>query len=741
MSEGADEDWDAAVRAAVEAAPGAQRLADLLCLLDVGGVPVELLSTRAVRCFLIERDRAWLEMDPRPAAPLLTALADRGLVTITSGEEPVLSMPAGARELLRSRLVEPEVTGALLADALAELWPEFAAGSEPAQLVGNCIDVLGPVWYARLAGAQLRFTAWLPAVIEPRWQRLTRRLLIKSLGPRLAADHPAIFALRFEAAEFLGEAGDEPGAAAELDALAAELGELIGSGHRATLSTRVAAATWRTAAGPSPRTRESLRSLLADLNRLVPGEDWLVVQAREELAFCDGALGDPAGAAKQLQRLVDHQGLRHGFDHPQVMELRNSLVVVLDQVDPETAIKLAWELVADLSRVLGYFHLATLRQRRSLASMLQQAGCYAEGLEVAVDVLKDIEKVQDLDSVDALEIRVIHAVLVAENGEILRGIDLLEGVLLDQVRVLGAEHRSTLETRHQIAIWLVNGGEQERGVEALRALLTDRQRLLGEDHPDTKMTRFNLLGLAGSEAETLRAFVELQGLDHPESLPVRRALAITHAEEVSQLEGHRLLEEVLADQLRVMGPDDPGTLQTRVDLANLTFAVGDVVEAVDRYSNVVAERSRLDGPDDLETVLARRDLALVRAELLDPVSGLRELEQALVEVEQACGTEDQETFDARRAVANQRGYAGDLSRASTELEAIFNEQAALFGPQDESVLQTYAFWQAWQEAERDQRRTPLVRLLLRGGRGLRLAGSGLLARLRRAQNSWRSTGR
>ncbi|MFV2099447.1 tetratricopeptide repeat protein, partial [Micromonospora sp. LOL_014] len=51
-------------------------------------------------------------------------------------------------------------------------------------------------------------------------------------------------------------------------------------------------------------------------------------------------------------------------------------------------------------------------------------------------------------------------------------------------------------------------------------------------------------------------------------------------------------EQLLADQLRVLGPDHPGTLTTRHNLALMRGKAGDAAGAVTAFDQVLADQLR-----------------------------------------------------------------------------------------------------------------------------------------------------
>ena len=58
-----------------------------------------------------------------------------------------------------------------------------------------------------------------------------------------------------------------------------------------------------------------------------------------------------------------------------------------------------------------------------------------------------------------------------------------------------------------------------------------------------------------------------------------------------------VFEGLLADRVRVLGPDHPPTLSARNELADCRGKAGDVAGAVTELEAVLADRLRVQGPD------------------------------------------------------------------------------------------------------------------------------------------------
>ncbi|MGK5559421.1 tetratricopeptide repeat protein, partial [Actinomadura kijaniata] len=68
-------------------------------------------------------------------------------------------------------------------------------------------------------------------------------------------------------------------------------------------------------------------------------------------------------------------------------------------------------------------------------------------------------------------------------------------------------------------------------------------------------------------------------------------------------------EELLADRLRVLGPDHPDTLTTRHNLAYWRGEAGDAAGAVTAFEGLLADFLRVLGPDHPHTLTTRHNLA------------------------------------------------------------------------------------------------------------------------------------
>jgi hypothetical protein len=141
---------------------------------------------------------------------------------------------------------------------------------------------------------------------------------------------------------------------------------------------------------------------------------------------------------------------------------------------------------------------------------------------------------------------------------------------------------------------------------AQRLQSRDWQFALDPDHPDTMITRGNLaawLGKAGRVDEAVTRFEELLsdqmrvlGRDHADTLTARSDVAYWLGEAGRVDEAVTRFEELRTDRMRVLGPGHPNILITRNSLAYWLAEAGRVDEAVTRFEELLTDLMRVLGP-------------------------------------------------------------------------------------------------------------------------------------------------
>ena len=82
------------------------------------------------------------------------------------------------------------------------------------------------------------------------------------------------------------------------------------------------------------------------------------------------------------------------------------------------------------------------------------------------------------------------------------------------------------------------------------------------------------------------------GPEHPDTLQTRSALGLAYRDAGRVAEAIALLEKLVADSERILGPEHPDTLQPRSALGLAYRDAGRVAEAIALFEQVLADRER-----------------------------------------------------------------------------------------------------------------------------------------------------
>ena len=277
-------------------------------------------------------------------------------------------------------------------------------------------------------------------------------------------------------------------------------------------------------------------------------------------------------------------------------------------------------------RHLGPDHPDTLTTRLELARLRGVAGDPAGAAADLADVLADRVRVLGADHPSTLATRRRLAHWRGEAGDPTGAAAGYEELLADSLRVLGPDHPDTLDARAQRAHWRGKAGDPAGAVAAYEELLADELRVLSPDDWVALVTRGNLAywrGKAGNAwrrhglrggAGRLRAGAWARQSQHPYQPKPPRSLPGRSGGSGGAAAAY---EDLLADCLRVLGPDHPATLRADRNLAYWRGEAGDWASAVAAYEALLADCLRVLGPDHPETLDARQNLARWRGKAGD----------------------------------------------------------------------------------------------------------------------------
>ena len=199
------------------------------------------------------------------------------------------------------------------------------------------------------------------------------------------------------------------------------------------------------------------------------------------------------------------------------------------------------------------------------------------------------------------------------------------------------------------------------------------------------------------------------GPDHPGSLAARGNLATAYRVAGRLDEAIPLYERTLADTERVLGETHSDTLAARSNLAGAYRVAGRLDEAIPLYERTLADTERVLGETHSDTSAFRNNLATVyqAADRLDEAIPL--FERTLADRERVLGPDHPDTLAARSNLAGAYRVADRLDEAIPLFERTVVDRERVLGPDHPSILITRNnLALAYQDAGRLDEAIPLV---------------------------------
>ncbi|WP_124289653.1 tetratricopeptide repeat protein [Streptomyces sp. ADI91-18] len=253
----------------------------------------------------------------------------------------------------------------------------------------------------------------------------------------------------------------------------------------------------------------------------------------------------------------------------------------------------------------------------------------------------------------------------AKSGDQAGAASAFKALAEDQARLLAPEHPDLLQTRQSAAVWRGAAGDPAGAAAELRSLYELRIRVMGAAHRDTVSNRNHLANFLAASGDHEGAFAlheeawqEALERRHPGHRDVlrARAAAMRHRGELGDIAGAlEALNDLLAVQLED-DPDSPDTLATRAGIAEWTARRGNPRRAAALLEGVLTDRLRVLGPEHPHTLATRLDVARWLTDAGEYGRATAELYALLPEQIEALGA-DHPSVAATRAA---------LSRASTQ---------------------------------------------------------------------------
>ena len=134
------------------------------------------------------------------------------------------------------------------------------------------------------------------------------------------------------------------------------------------------------------------------------------------------------------------------------------------------------------------------------------------------------------------------------------------------------------------------------------------------------------------------------------------------------------------------GPEHPGALATRSELAYSAGQAGDAAAARDQFAALLPIAERVLGPEHPDTLAARASLAYWIGQAGDAAAARDRFAALLPVAERVLGPEHSDTLVCRHNLANFTGYAGDAAAARDQFAALLRVRERVFGADSPDTL-------------------------------------------------------
>ena len=244
------------------------------------------------------------------------------------------------------------------------------------------------------------------------------------------------------------------------------------------------------------------------------------------------------------------------------------------------------------------------------------------------------------------------------------------------VDAVGADGWETAQRR--FARLLGRGDAEQTRLAELR-LKETHEKLIGAAGEDVGLVR-TALGV-GWTAWLVDFLEENPGAEADLQTLVQEIQAVLPGETVSASD-HAVAANgaVSTDAAQGPGPEHPGALAARSELAYSTGLAGDVASARDQFAALLPVAERTLGPEHPDTLATRASLAYWTGQAGDAAAARDQFAALLPAYEEVLGPDHPDTLTNRHNLANFAGYAGDAAAARDQFAALLRARERVFGP-------------------------------------------------------------
>ncbi|MGW5464903.1 FxSxx-COOH system tetratricopeptide repeat protein [Streptomyces sp. NPDC003996] len=227
------------------------------------------------------------------------------------------------------------------------------------------------------------------------------------------------------------------------------------------------------------------------------------------------------------------------------------------------------------------------------------------------------------------------------------------------------------------------------------ALLLDQSPEALADARDTVAALADVLNGAGAYApehdlyqQLLVEQVRLLGPDHPDTLTSRNNLAAALRGMGEYAQAVDLHRRTLEDRMRILGPDHPDTLGSRGNLAAALRGMGEYAQAAELHRQTLEDRTRILGVDHPATLRSRSNLAASLLGLGEYAQAAALSRQTLEDQTRILGVDHPDTLDSRHTLAASLHGLGEYAQAAELHRQTLEDQTRILGPDHRDTLRS-----------------------------------------------------
>jgi hypothetical protein len=179
------------------------------------------------------------------------------------------------------------------------------------------------------------------------------------------------------------------------------------------------------------------------------------------------------------------------------------------------------------------------------------------------------------------------------------------------------------------------------------------------------------------------------GPEHPGALATRSELAYSAGQAGDAAAARDQFAALLPVAERILGPEHPDTLLNRHNLANFAGYADDAAAARDQFAALLRIRERVSGADARDTLVARFNLAYWTGRAGEAAAARDQFAALLPDRERRYGPDHPDTLAARQELAYWTGCAGAVAAARDQFAALLLTYERVLGPEH---AETLAIW-------------------------------------------------